>query len=332
VEYSRIVEAFLSEAGKISSKIVITSHVNTDPDGLAAALALGWFFASRGFEVKYCFPGISMLSRRLLQTLQLEIEPAEKPNAFSLVVCDTSSDAVLGECKHYVDDARVTLLVDHHAPGPLVASANYVVSTREPATSTIVARIFLEYNQPPPQNIATLLLAGILYDTKRFQLASVDTFKAAAFLLKTGDYVLAQKLLTEEMSRSERLARLKGAARALVLDVCGYLIAVTRVSAYEASVARALIALGADIAIVVGGSKREVRASVRVSKKALEAGIRIDEVLERIKGLPGGGGGHPGAGGYNVSVESRRAADKMRGVLSREILVETLRDIFEFLC
>ena len=73
------------------------------------------------------------------------------------------------------------------------------------------------------------------------------------------------------------------------------IVAVTHVGAYEASAARALLDLGADIAIIVSEHGSETRVVARARREVEEKyGVHLgrDIMEELAKRLGGGGGGH----------------------------------------
>ncbi|MFX1264814.1 MAG: DHHA1 domain-containing protein, partial [Promethearchaeota archaeon] len=103
--------------------------------------------------------------------------------------------------------------------------------------------------------------------------------------------------------RSERIARLKAAGRLNVHTFDDWIIATTKVKAFEASACRGLIDLGADVAIVGGVTANgEVRLSSRSTRDfSTMTGVNLGtDVMEPLGELIGGeGGGHANAAGAN---------------------------------
>ena len=327
---------FLNLSAKIG-RIIVTAHVNADPDAVASAALIGYLASQKGIEVEYCFDSVSALSKKVLSNLEIKLPlasniPPDKP--YLIAVCDTAAPQLLGKCEKLLEDAKEILVIDHHAVREAVWHTKFAfIEPEEPAASVVTAYHAKSVIDRLPNQLATLLMSGILYDTRRFLEASPKTFHVMEWLYPQGNYTLAYSLLSEQPSRSERIAKLKGVTRAVLLDVCGYIVAVTQVSAYEAAVARALVGLGADIAIVVGGSGVEVRASLRASRGLLEKGLSLDVIIKEIAEKIGGtGGGHPGAAGYNYRVRNKKAARKTRSKVTRLLLVETVESILSSLC
>ncbi|MHA2193127.1 MAG: DHHA1 domain-containing protein [Candidatus Thorarchaeota archaeon] len=103
--------------------------------------------------------------------------------------------------------------------------------------------------------------------------------------------------------RSERIARLKAAGRLQVHNMNNWIVATSKIGAYEASACRAMIEIGADVAIVAGKtSKGVVRFSSRSNRHfSSETGVNLGtDVMEHIGKIIGGeGGGHANAAGAN---------------------------------
>lgn len=310
--------------------VVVTSHVNTDPDGLACAYLMARLVEEVGLEAHLCFPGgISSVSKTILVRLGMSWQRECPEDARTFILCDFSNPSQLRELAERFSDPSVTLVVvDHHFPeGKLVPLAKLAVVEREPASAVIAARILMDEGVNVCATLATLGIAGILYDTKKLLFASSNTFRVLSWLLDSGgDYRLAHSLLVEEEPRSEKLAKLKGLLRASVFEVCGYIVAFTEVSANEANVARLLVSAGADLAVVVGG-KKESRLSIRVSDEMQKAGIDAGEIAQSVASALGAeGGGHAGAAG--VKTTDRKA----HGRMSRAIVNEVIERLFRHLC
>jgi bifunctional oligoribonuclease and PAP phosphatase NrnA len=104
------------------------------------------------------------------------------------------------------------------------------------------------------------------------------------------------------MEHSERMARLKAAERVNLLKMGDWLIALSSVSAYQASACRALLVLGAHVAIVAGQKHNKIQVSFRASRDfCAETAIHMGRDLAKPLGdfLGGMGGGHALSAGTN---------------------------------
>jgi nanoRNase/pAp phosphatase (c-di-AMP/oligoRNAs hydrolase) len=177
--------------------------------------------------------------------------------------------------------------------------------TNEEASSTceIVYNFFKEMNLKLGANEAKALFLGIAFDTRHFVLANSSTLKSIAELIDAG--VNAQEtlsLLSLPMDFSERVARLKACRRAKLFKVGEWIIAFSHVSAYQASAARAIIDLGAHVAVVAGQKNENLEISLRCVRDFHEkTGIHLGKDIAKPLGeyLHGMGGGHSTAAGVN---------------------------------
>jgi len=108
------------------------------------------------------------------------------------------------------------------------------------------------------------------------------------------------------MEESERIARVKSAQRLRFEKIDRWLVATSFVGSYHASAARALIALGAHLAIVAGKRNDDLTVSFRCTREfAQESGLHLgtDLASEIGRQMGGMGGGHATAAGANVKGE-----------------------------
>ncbi len=286
---------------------VVATHRNADPDALASAVLALRACEALGARACLLLPeGASRQARRAAEAAGLDLDGLEcrdPVGADALVVVDASNSAQLGPAWALAAAAGV-VLVDHHEPGDVARVA--VAMHLEPGAASaaqLALEVAMEAGYTPGPREATLALAGILYDTRRFSAADPGALRAAARLLEAGgDYHAALQAIQQHretgMEYSERLARLKAAQRVIITRFCKeYIVAVSRVGSFESSAARGLLELGADVAVVAAPRESEIRVSIRVSRRALEAGVHASELARFIAEKHGGsGGGHRSAG------------------------------------
>ncbi|MGC9209844.1 MAG: DHH family phosphoesterase [Acidilobus sp.] len=283
-------------------KVVVTSHGNADLDAVASGLLLCELIKNVAVSCCLAIPdGPSKDARRAAAELSIELPLCSVEGQEVVVVVDAAnlSQTVCGSggCQGR------TVLLDHHEPGSLAVSSSLrYVDPSSPTCVELALEVILAGGLTIPAPLATFALAAMLEETGMFERASFRTFAAAAELLRVGgSYEKAVEIV--KRARTEegvdlRVARLKAAARAKVAKVCGdIVVASTFVGSYEADAARGLVSLGADVVIVV----KEGRASIRVSKRAVERGISAAELASYLASRLGGeGGGHRGAAALNV--------------------------------
>jgi nanoRNase/pAp phosphatase (c-di-AMP/oligoRNAs hydrolase) len=296
---------------KLNAKLVVLlCHINADPDSICAALAFSRLLQilrpalSREIAAAH---GPSRLSKLLLQKIPMQLtnEPRIE-EAEVLVMLDTNTIQQLGEWSERVKTSKAALIViDHHASHPETERLATLCVTDEKASSTceIVYHLFKEADVELTQNEAKALFLGIAFDTRHFVLASSSTFKAVADLIDAGVKAEdALSLLSLPMDPSERIARLKASKRSKLMRINNWLVALSHVSAYQASAARAMIALGVHVAVVAGQHGDKIQISMRASREFYEkTGVHLGRDIAKPLGeyLQGMGGGHSISAGIN---------------------------------
>ncbi len=317
-----------------AEKIALITHKNADPDAFFSAYAFNIVVQQINpeAEVTFIFPeSISSLTRKLLENLSLKISYIRKYSEIStkydtVVILDTGSPEQLGEFMNIVKEAKKVLLVDHHYTHRFFReNAVLCVDSEARSTAEIVYLLFKKLGLSVNREVAMGLLAAILYDTRQFSIAKPETLRVSADLLETvGELREILKLFRASMDISEKIARLKAAMRMSLYRADNFLIAISDVGAYEASAARALLDLGADVAFIISENDT-VRVSVRAKEDFVKhTGIHFGrDIMAKLgEAIGGTGGGHDvaaGAEGRNVS------KDYVKGKIL-EILSEKLKE------
>jgi nanoRNase/pAp phosphatase (c-di-AMP/oligoRNAs hydrolase) len=285
--------------------VLLCCHRNTDPDALGSAYGLKVLIRESCPEierVEIVVDGVNRASKRLIGAypeIQFEQEIAYDPSAFILV--DVSNVWHLGTLAESVfKSSKPILVVDHHTSqvsSPLKPQISFV-DEQASSTCEIVCSFYESIGKTPSKTVATILLIGIVYDSKRFSFIGKSAFRAAAFLIDSGaDYQMAISILRQPLDRSERIARLKAAQRSKIVNTSGWVIGLSEVGSFGASGCRGLIDLGADLAIVSSDRKKLRRVSARsTSKFYKDTGVDLAKVMEKVGiELGASGGGHPTA-------------------------------------
>jgi phosphoesterase RecJ-like protein len=288
--------------------VVLLCHHNADPDAICSAYA----FASL---LQYLRPeceaqigaaqGVSRLSKHLVKHLPIDVKAQpDVEKADAIVLLDTNTVQQLNNLAEKVKTSKAPIIVvDHHAAHPETERLAKVCITNEEASSTceIVYDFFKEAGMKPVETVAKALFLGIAFDTRHFVIANSSTLKTIAELIDLG--VNAQEalsLLSLPMDFSERVARLKACRRAKLYRFGGWIIALSNVSSYQASAARAVIDIGAHVAVVAGQKNENLDISLRSTREFYEkTGIHLGKDIAKPLGeyLHGMGGGHGTAAG-----------------------------------
>jgi len=290
--------------------VVLLCHHNADPDAICAAFAFSQLLERLrpNLEIEIAAAqGPSRLAKSVLKSLFIKLAAQPRIEKADLIVLlDTNTIQQLDEWGERVKASNSPLIVvDHHASHPETERLATICVTNEEASSTceIVHQFFKEAEVDLMEVEAKALFLGIAFDTRHFVIATSTTLKTVADLIDAG--VNAQEtlpLLSSPMEYSERIARLKAGRRVKLLSINDWLIAFSHVTAYQASAARALIRLGAHVAIVAGQREDTLQVSLRSSRDFhKKTGIHLGRDIAQPLGeyLHGMGGGHSVSAGAN---------------------------------
>jgi nanoRNase/pAp phosphatase (c-di-AMP/oligoRNAs hydrolase) len=329
------IQGIISLLDKTNAKlIVLLCHQNADPDAICAAFAFSKFLQRLKPELKVeitAAQGPSRLSKFLLNSLPLTLTTHPHiEEADIITLLDTNTVQQLAELGERVKATKAPLVViDHHASHPETERLATLSITNEEACSAceIVYKFFKESGFTLSEIEAKAIFLGIAFDTRHFVLAKSNTLKIVADLIDAG--VKAEEtlsLLALPMDESERIARLKACRRVKLMKVNDWLLAFSHVSAYQASAARALISLGAHVAVVAGQRGEKIQISLRGSKEFYEkTGIHLGRDIANPLGeyLKGMGGGHSLSAGVNgigdLEASLKRCARLFRECLTKKI-------------
>ena len=294
----------------IGGKVVVIGHHNADPDAIGAAAGVKEL-VERLFpssSVTCLMPAdISKLSERIIGTLGLDIHERYSDSFDTLIIVDTGSLNQLGDWEEKVRGSGFKLVViDHHKKNPEYEALSdyYLVDEGVGAASELVHRLFKEHDLIPSVTSAKALLAGITFDSKFFSIGSAQTYKAVSELLEiTGNMSSIRELFNTNYPVSERIARIKAVQRTKTYQKGGWVIAYSQLGSYQASGARGLLSLGADVAIVTGENMGTLRSSLRSTQRFFDkTSIHLGELIIKVsESFDGQGSGHPTAAGFNGS-------------------------------
>jgi nanoRNase/pAp phosphatase (c-di-AMP/oligoRNAs hydrolase) len=281
-----------------SENICIRSHENADADAVGASLSLKLIAQGLGKKAVVTAPrSVSKLGKRLADAYGHPIATSDPCNAFDLVIFVDATPPAEG-----LGGSR-TAIIDHHEGGTDTPADFVFTDPSFPSASEMVYE-FAEYLIAEKaigaisQEMATLLLAGIVADTADLKLAVKETLQRICRISSMSGVEIRDvfTFLRSPKEPSLRVACLKGASRLSLGETDGYLIATTRVSSFQADVASSLIRLGADVAFAGGKKEGELKVSGRARGDLVARGLTLARVMETVAGRIGGhGGGHAGA-------------------------------------
>jgi phosphoesterase RecJ-like protein len=199
-------------------RIVLTTHVKPDADGLGSIAALKRWLVSLGKTVEVILPTPPprrysfMDPDRSAKVAGRDVALATL-RPFDLVgVIDTGTWQQLAGLEPLVARSGAPVLViDHHRSGDALADF-LLVDPEAAATTEIIHRLLVEAGAPIDAPTATYLFAGLVADTDWFRLPTVrpETFELAAALVAAGarpNEVHEQLHLSDDLTKVQLLGR-----------------------------------------------------------------------------------------------------------------------------
>jgi len=297
---------------------VILGHHNADPDVIGAAQGVRELVTTLRPEsvVQVFLPDdVSSISKSLAASIGVEIgeeTPLSNPDTF--IVVDTGNLSQLGPYEKVIRETTgKVVFIDHHLQAfELQDACHSILEPEASSTSEIVYRIMRHHDVSPSYATASALLSGMAFDSKYFSIGGPELFKVASELLETvGDVADIKGRLAQSMSYSEKVARLKAGQRSEIVSISEWVVAFSVLGSFQSSGARALVALGADIAAVAGEDKGELRVSLRSSNELFkQTKLHLGDLGAQLGAeFNGSGNGHPTAAGVNC----RGSLDALKG-------------------
>jgi nanoRNase/pAp phosphatase (c-di-AMP/oligoRNAs hydrolase) len=311
---------------------VVVCHRNADADAYLSAFAISKLIRALvpGCEVVLGTPGGMTTLTQKLSTRFPHATVKESTSDYDLYVAvDVGDEELLDQWKQKFRDSKgIRVLVDHHPLKDVDLYDRVIVDEGATSAAEVVFAMFQELGIGVDPETAQALLEAMMFDSSHLAIISPSGLHAVVKLMDAGaDLILARKELRSEPDYGEVLARLKGAQRLKIHRAGKWVIGTSVVGSFQAHVARSLIYLGADLAVVVGESDGETRVSLRSTQRFLdETGVQLGALAQEMsKSLGGHGGGHASAASFNTSTGEEGT---LRGVMQKvEELLGEMREI-----
>jgi nanoRNase/pAp phosphatase (c-di-AMP/oligoRNAs hydrolase) len=313
-------------AAKDLRRAAVVCHRNADADAYLSAYALAKLIGALAPDcrVDIVTPGgMTLLTQKLSGRFRHATVEKSGDEYDLYVAVDVGDEELLNDWKDKMQKAKgVRVLVDHHPLRDNVSYDRVIVDEGATSAAEVVFSIFQELGMEVDADTAQALLEAIMFDSSHLAIASPQGLRAVVKLMDAGaDVAVARKELRSEPDYGEVLAKLKGAQRLKIYRGGDWVVATSTVGSFQAHVARSLVYLGADLAIVGGESGGETRVSMRSTQRFLD-GTKIQvgtEVAEEMsKRLGGHGGGHATAASFSTDAgeeETMEATLKRAGEL-----------------
>lgn len=322
---ARVISHALRDLIRESDKVIIMGHRIPDMDAIGAAIGVLKAAHVSNKEGYIVLEGVNPSIDRLME----EISEDEKLNKWFItpeqamqiitgrtlaVVVDTHKASMVAEPKLLQQTNRV-VVVDHHRRGEEFINEAVLIYMEPYASSTceLVTELLQYFQESLNMEVleATVLLAGIVVDTKSFSLRTGSrTFEAASFLRRNGaDSALILRMLKEDLQEYMKKSEIIKHAEIIYDHIA---IAVTEP---DHKYSQLLIAKVADTLL----NMTDIMASFVISERpdgligisARSLGqINVQVVMERL-----GGGGHLTNAAAQLEATLEQAEAKLRQIL-----------------
>jgi nanoRNase/pAp phosphatase (c-di-AMP/oligoRNAs hydrolase) len=307
---------------------LVLSHRNADIDAMGCSIAVAAMFPNVTIgAVESVSRGANNLLENYGDRFPVIVDPLVEDETSPwdrILFVDTATPSQVDPYDHFLSNS---IVVDHHARNQALADVNprYHCEPDSPSCAQVIHRLAVDSGAEVNPDAARALVAGILADTERFRIAPNLAVQDALSILHEGGLELPdviQSIEKPQYDRSHAIAMLKSAKRSEHFEVGRFILARSRVGAFEASAARHLVSMGADVAIVTSEEGDTVSLTGRAGRRAVEAGFHLGKFFQELARRTGGdGGGHAGAAGFKAQLPAEEldvtCLDLARDVLGR---------------
>ena len=314
--------------------LLIATHDSADLDGFVSVLVLKFFFENF-FTNQNIFLTFSKLSKytknfvvKFLQKFPDFDFPSNNEENFSnidvIVIVDSNNLEQIKLSSTLNLDVPF-IFVDHH----LDLKKNYVgnitslnlIFENYSSTAEIILELIDNYNFDLPIPYKYLLISAILTDSGFLKYGNTETIKHLLNILQDEiEFQDVLLLLENETDISKKIASIKGLQRVKLIRVDSWLIGISHVSSFSASVASTLIKVGFDVGIVYTKEKSKYRISARAKKNiCLKTGLHLGKILNGISNGDSGGG-HDGAATLNGENDLERSLSEIIDNIKRTLI------------
>ncbi|MGD0146175.1 MAG: DHH family phosphoesterase [Nitrososphaerales archaeon] len=315
-------------------RAAVICHRNADADAYLSAYALSSLLRdiAPNCEVDVVTPeGMTTLTLRLARKFLHKVIQDSVDDYDLYVAVDVGDAELLKDWRGKMEISKgVRVLVDHHPYRDAKLYDHVVVDEQATSAAEVVFKLFSEAEAKIDPMTAQALLDAIVFDSSHLAIANGKGLRTVVKLLDMGaDVIEARRDLRIEPDYGEVMAKLKGAQRLKVYRVGDWTTSTSMIGSFQAHVARSLISLGADVAIVGGESEGETRVSMRSTQRfsdltKVQLGTQVAEEVARSLG--GHGGGHATAASFSTPATEDEA---VKGCLKRltELLGAEIREV-----
>ena len=304
----------VADALRSNDRFLLVTHENPDGDALGSLVATKLALDQLGKDSVMYLYGDAPLPKEYgyMDLSGIVREPPPDAAGRVLVALDCANETRMGPDLTLIDDAPLTLDIDHHHDNSRFGDVNLVVGDAS-STGEVLRDVFRELGVELSPEIAEALYTAVVTDTGRFQYTNTTpkALRLAAELVEAGADV---HRVFQDVYESVEFAKLKLLARALeraqVYEggrlVVSHLLRsdfteLNVAEAYSEGIIDDLRAVdGAEMAALIREPPRREGPPRRVSLRASNDELDVSAIARKS-----GGGGHRQAAGFSsdASVE-----------------------------
>jgi len=309
-------------------KIVVTTHDLVDIDGLVSCYAIKNFINQliRTKQIIICFSEISKHTKSFMKRTTLNYPNIDflfetDINFLEFDVCLVLDTNNLDQIKYKkrIQDSKIPIIfIDHHYFTGEIFNKNFssmnLIIEHYTSTAELILELYEVFNIEISISLKILVIAAILTDSGFFKHGDNNSIKNVSKLLNYEiNFQDILRLLDYNIDVSEKIAKIKGLQRVQLIREGDYLIGITNVSSYGATISSMLMGVGFDISFVYSEEKNTTRINARAKRSVcLKTRLHLGKILSEIANKFGGsGGGHDGAASISSELEASIIIDKI---------------------
>ncbi len=287
-------------------KILLLCHENADLDSFCSATILQQILKKHKIKSTIGVPS-HINEQAVIFATKEKINFLQKPNLKSfdqIFLLDFNDYDQLGSLREQFvflqkNNSFSVISFDHHVVEKRSIDASKIGVSKKYSTTQLLLDFFKKDFDKKMFFYACL---GMLEDTGHFLVANKKLFDDFSFCLDNSnkEYYEVLELTKPLMDKGKRIAFLKAAQRAKIVDIGNFVAVFSKVSFFQGQVATKLLSFGADISLVFGQDLRtnnnilSCRADSYFKEKN-NFNLVSDLLVELQKRIGGEIGGHSGA-------------------------------------
>ncbi|MFX1379396.1 MAG: bifunctional oligoribonuclease/PAP phosphatase NrnA [Promethearchaeota archaeon] len=306
-----------------NKNILITTHDLVDIDGLVSCFTLN-FFINQNFKnqkASIYFSGLSKSTEDFIKNFSEtypefnfsyeKVVDLTKIDLFIIVDTSNLNQIKINNNLDILHSNIPYIFIDHHYKELDSEESNNksfdLINDNYSSTAEIILELFEFYKIPLTLHLKILNISAILTDSGFFKHGNNKSIQNVSNLLceeiKIQEIYL---LLQSHTDISEKIANIKGLQRVKLIREGEYLIGITKVSSFGASVASMLTKTGFDIGITISKEPNQYVINTRAKKTVcIKTGLNLGKILKEIsEKYKCNGGGHDGAASITFNIES----------------------------